>query len=100
MTKFKNLEFPEFPSRFQIRNKHETRLKKFQELFDQLLNYAIKFPELKKRLLKMLYIFLIAECKTIEVSDESLNGNYDSSKPSQKFLINHISYSENTLCFN
>lgn len=80
MTKFKNLEFPEFPSRFQIRNKHETRLKKFQELFDKLLNYARKFPELKKRLLKMLYIFLIAECKTVEVSEEYFNENLDLSK--------------------
>lgn len=65
LTKFKNLDFPEFPSKFQLVNRKETRKDKFTTLFDKIIHYAKEFPELKEKLLSMLYTFLVVQCKTM-----------------------------------
>jgi hypothetical protein len=61
LTKFKNLEFPDFPSKFQIVNKKETRKDKFTYLFHLIMHYAKTYPELKERFLVMIYTFLVAQ---------------------------------------
>jgi len=67
LTKFKNLEFPDFPSKFQLVNKKETRKDKFSYLFHLIMHYAKTYPELKDRFLGMLYTFLVAQWKTISI---------------------------------
>lgn len=64
-------------------------MKKFQELFTKLLEYAIKFPELKEKLLSMLYIFLVAQCKTVmsQKKNEEADRN---SLPVSKHKIKNI----------
>lgn len=93
LTKFKNLEFPDFPSRFQLLNKKETRIEKFSELFKRILEYASKYPELKERLLNMLYTFLVASCKTIQsnLSQSNLSPGDKSQKSKRKKLLNLLS---------
>jgi hypothetical protein len=70
-TKFKILPFPEFPRKFQLMNKKETRRKKFEELVELILGYADEYPELKDKLFGILYSFIIAQCKTLEVTKGS-----------------------------
>lgn len=65
--KFKNLRFPEFPAVSSLKmlkpgaNQSEYRMKKFRELFDQLLIYAQQYHQISEQLMKMLYMFLISK---------------------------------------
>lgn len=78
LTKFKNLEFPDFPSKFQLVNKKETRKERFSSIFHLIKIYAKEYTELKEKLLNMLYTFLLVQCKTVFV--DSKNEKEDFSK--------------------
>lgn len=54
-------------------NKKETRRKKFEDLVELILGYADEYPELKEKLFGILYTFIIAQCKTLEVRKGSVN---------------------------
>lgn len=84
-TKFKNLEFPDFPSKFQIVNRKETRKDKFTYLFHLIKHYAKEYKELKEKLLSILYTFLVASCKTVYIEHpEDKEGDHKSKTTGSK----------------
>ena len=59
--KYKNLNFPEFPSKFQLFNKEETRKNNFSKLLQFVLTLSVNHREIKRDLMKILYEFLFPQ---------------------------------------
>ncbi len=66
--KFRNLKFPEYPEGTKFKNMDSsTRMKKFGEIFDQILLYAQQYQaEMSAQLMKMIYTFLMSKAKLIK----------------------------------
>lgn len=56
--RYQNVNFPEFPSKYQVFNKIEIRKKFFNQLLASILNLAMTHQESKKELFRILFKFL------------------------------------------
>jgi hypothetical protein len=67
--KFRNLKFPEFPEGPKYKSMDPNiRMKKFGEVFDQILLYAQQYQaEMSAQLMKMIYTFLMSKAKSIPI---------------------------------
>jgi len=81
--RYQNINFPTFPSKFQILNVKESRKKFFDSLLKTVLKLAVGHKEIRKELLKLLYEFIFrqgrSEVKHINVrktSNLSTESNY------------------------
>lgn len=90
--RYQNLNFPQFPSKFQIIKKEESRKKFFDSLLRTVLKLASAHPEIKKELLKLLYEFVIEKNHGLEIkklSDEkrktSISMSLDAEAPLNQF---------------
>jgi hypothetical protein len=59
--RYQNLQFPEFPSKFQVLKKEETRKKFFESLVKTVVKLASTHQEIKKELMKLLYEFIFGQ---------------------------------------
>jgi hypothetical protein len=58
--KYKNFNFPEFPSKMQLFKKLETRRKYFDTFLRTVLNIGNNHSQIKKDIMKILYEFLFS----------------------------------------
>lgn len=65
--KYKNLSFPEIPSKTQLFNKENTRMEYFTHLFETLLQNATNYQNLRENLMRLLYKLLIKEAHIIKL---------------------------------
>jgi len=55
--RYQNINFPNFPSKFQLVNKNESRRKFFDSLLKTVLKLAIGHIEIRKEIMKVIYDF-------------------------------------------
>jgi hypothetical protein len=75
--RYQNLNFPEFPSKFQLINKNEKRKLFFDNLLRTVQQLACSHNEIKKELLKLIYEFVLGGGQGSEgyVKKSSFNDN-------------------------
>jgi hypothetical protein len=59
--RYQNINFPTFPSKFQIVNVKESRRKFFDSLLKTVIKLAVGHKEIRKELLKLLYEFIFRQ---------------------------------------
>ena len=88
--KYKNFNYPEFPSKIQIFNKNETRKKFFDVFLRTILNLGKKHPEIKRDIMKILFEFLFPDAPEVksEVFKKIRKLSYDSNFPDSNEIFN------------
>lgn len=56
--KYENIDLPEFPSKYQIFNKVESRKEKFQKILEKIIILASLHENITESLLSILFKFL------------------------------------------
>lgn len=59
--RYQNINFPSFPSKFQILNQKESRRKFFDSLLKTVLKLAVGHKEIRKELMKLLHEFFFRQ---------------------------------------
>jgi hypothetical protein len=84
--KYKNFNFPEFPSKIQLFKKLETRRKYFDVFLRTVMNIGQNHKEIKKDIMKILYEFMFPHHDAkLETFKSQRRTSFDSLNPDKSF---------------
>lgn len=67
---------PDFPSRYQLFKKVETRIQAFDQIMNKLLEYASIDSKIQHNLLSLIYVFLTKNCNNYKNLNLNINNGH------------------------